>query len=164
MNILNKVLNLFDRLVTLGAILVGVILVILTLSVSYAVVVRSTLGWTIKGALEWWEYSLVFVTFLGSAWVLKMEGHVSMDILVSRLKPRHQALISGSVSILGLITCVILTVYGVWATLHDFQTGQCLIAELKIYRFPLIMVIPLGSFLLSGEFLRRALRYFKGLK
>ena len=164
MKMFAKIGNIFERLNVFGAILVGAVLYLLMLSVSFAVVTRYALDWTIKGAFEFWEYSLIFVTFMGAAWVLRRGGHVSMDIAVTRFSPRFQALINGSTSILGFITCLILTAYGAWATWLDFQTGRNLVAELLIPRFPLLMIIPIGSLLLSVEFLRRTSRYFRSWK
>ncbi len=161
MKILAKAANIFERLESFGALVVGVLLILLMLSISYVVTVRYILGWTIRGIFEWWEYSLLFITFLGSAWVLRRRAHVVLDIAISHLEPRAQVIVNIITSILGIILCLILTGYGAWASYLDAKSDYHIIAELMVPRFPILMAIPLGSFLLSIEFLRRTLRYIR---
>ena len=72
-----------DRILTGMAVLAGLLLLFITFSISYGIFTRA-LGfqspvWTI----QFNEYSLLWMTFLGSAWVLNRRKHVAVDVITS---------------------------------------------------------------------------------
>ncbi|GAH24314.1 unnamed protein product, partial [marine sediment metagenome] len=64
---------------------------------------RNLFNYSIRWVLEISEVSLLFITFMGAAWLLRREGHVSLDLLVPRLKPKTQTIINVTTSIVGAI-------------------------------------------------------------
>ena len=101
MKILMKVTNSFDGALNATGFLASILLGFIMCSVTAEVVARHFLGISIS----WWmvettEYMLLYITFLGAAWVLRKEGHVKMDLLLSRFKPRDQDTVNIITSIL----------------------------------------------------------------
>ncbi len=88
MNWLRTVGRVFDRLNGVLAVMGATLLILVMLSVSYNVATRYFFRFSTPGMFEIWEYSLLYMTFLGAAWLLRREGHVSMDIVLNHLKPR----------------------------------------------------------------------------
>ena len=162
MKLIAKVANILDRLNDLLALMAIGLIAFLMLSVTYAVVARYFLGFSTKGLFEIWEYSLLYIPFLGAAWLLKREGHVSVDVLLNHLKPRVQAIINTITSVLGAMVCLTLVWYGTQVTWRSFQEGSRLYSVLYTPEFLIVMIIPIGSFLLFIQFLRRTYRYSKG--
>jgi len=162
MKLITKVANTFDRLNDLFALMAIVLLVFLMLSVTYAVIIRYFLGLTTKGLFEIWEYSLLYIPFLGAAWLLKREGHVSVDVVINYLNLRVRAILNTITSILGASVCLALAWGGTQVTWECFQEGRRIPGELYPPEFPILMIIPLGSFLLFIQFMRRAYRYSGG--
>ena len=154
MKMRRRFIAVFDRTIDSLAYLADVIIICLMLAVVVGVVMR-LIGIPVLGLFEITEYSLLFITFLGAAWLLKKEGHVKMDILLSRLSARDQTLVNIITSIIGVIICLAVTWYGVRVTLESFQTGYFTQSYLKLPRAPLLAVIPVGGFLLFVQFLRR---------
>jgi len=107
------------------------------------------------------EYVMLFITFLGIAWLLKKEGHVVMDLLLDHLnrKSRHMAV--AITSVVAAITCFIITWYGVVVGLDWYNINYFYQGALDIPAFYLEAVIPVGMFLVSIQFLRRAYSNWK---
>lgn len=125
------------------------------------VVARKFFQYSIPGAIELTEYSLLYITFLGAAWMLRREGHIKMDMILNALNLRVQSILSTITSVIGAIICVVLTWYSAELTWDQIQTGHFRPTTLEIPVAFTIAIIPIGSFLLFVEFLRRGLRYGK---
>lgn len=162
MKLIDKAANIFDRLNDLLALMATVLLAFLMLSVTYSVVIRYFWGFTTFGLFEIWQYSLLYIPFLGVAWLLKREGHINMDVVLIRLKPKAQAILNGITSILSALTCLALIWGGTLMTWESFRAGHRIIGELFPPEFLILMIIPIGSFLFFIQFLRRTYGYFGG--
>jgi len=155
-NFLKKTDTIFDRMLTHLSILAGFLLVFATFSVTAEVIARYFLNSPIVWVVEISEYILLYVTFLAAAWVLKNEGHVKMDLILSRLNPKTQHLTNTITSVVGVIVCSIIGWHGVRVTWRLFQTDYFTPTILELPKFIIIVIIAIGSFLLVIQFLRRA--------
>jgi len=164
MRLVRKLTIIFDRIVGFAHILAGILLIFAMVSVSAAIASRYLLGHPIGWVIEISEYILLYVTFLVAAWVLREEGHVKMEIVLSRLNPRVQSLINTITSAISAIICLILTWYGVKVTWDLFQGGYFTPTILELPKFIIIAVIFVGSFLLFVQFMRRGHGYLEGWK
>jgi TRAP-type C4-dicarboxylate transport system permease small subunit len=162
MNWLRTIGRVFDRLNSVLAVMGATLLILVMLSVSYNVATRYFFRYSTPGMFEIWEYSLLYMTFLGAAWLLRREGHVSMDIVLNHLKPRAQAMLNTVTSILGALMFLALTWYGAQATWRLFQAGTRIPGDLYPPQGAIVIIIPIGSFLLFIQFLRRTHGYFTG--
>ena len=129
------------------------------LAVSVDVVLRYFFNRPTVWVLEICEYILLYVVFLGAAWVLKEEGHVRVGLVVDRLSPKTQALVHTITSVVGALVCLTLIRYGVQVTWNHFVRGVPSIEMLHLPQFLILMIIPIGSFLLFVQFLRRSYGY-----
>lgn len=155
MKLTTKAGTIFDRTVGLLAVLGAVLIVFTMLSITWEVfVARFLLDRPQMWVVEISEYSLLFITFLGTAWVLKRDGHVKMDLVLTRLNPRAQLVMNTITSTVGAIICLALTWYGARATWNAFQLGLYVMSILEPPRAVIFAIIPIGCFLLSIQFLR----------
>ena len=162
MKLSGKISSIFDHTINIGGALAGVLLVTLMLVVSVKVFFRYILHEGLVGIDQISGMVLLYITFLGAAWVLKRGGHVVIDILFVRLKPEPQRRLSIINSIIGAIICLILTWYGTLEGLDSWQKGIMTARELEMPRVISIAIIPVGCFFLSLQFLRRAWSYCRG--
>ena len=160
MKLLRKVTTIFDRIINVLAVLAGIILIYIMLSVCTEVLVRY-LGHQTRWVIEIATYGLLFMTFLVAAWLLRKEGHVRMELVLSRFSPRTQTIINTITSILGTVTCFIITWYSVLSTWEHFQKGWLMSTLLEPPAYPILAIIPVGSFFLSIQFIRRTYGYLK---
>ena len=151
-----KISTGFDRTLGILAFLGAVLMACMMLGVSVDVVLRYFFSRPIHWMLEVTAYSLLWMTVLGVAWVLKGEGHVKVDVLLNRFRPRVQAALTIITSLIGAIIFLVITWYGVKVTWEHLQTGYFLSTLLRPPKWPILAIIPIGSFFLSIQFLRRA--------
>jgi TRAP-type C4-dicarboxylate transport system permease small subunit len=146
----------FDRIIGAFMFFGAAVLAFLMISVCWDVVARTFIGKPLTWVLEFTEYGLLYMTFLCATWVLKHEGHVTNDVLFTRLSPRNQALCIAITSILGAVICMLLTWFGAHVSLEKLLSGAYQPTPIEPPDFPIFAIIPIGCSLLAIQFLRRA--------
>jgi len=159
MKFLSKASGIFDRIIGLLASLGAAVIIFMTIIVCWDVASRffvgSGMGWT----LEVVEYGLLWFTLLATAWVLKKERHVKIDILLTRFSPKTQALLNIITSTLTAVACLFIVWYGAEVTWEFFQTGELLPSLVMPPKFLPYLIIPIGFAFLFVQFARRAYGY-----
>jgi TRAP-type C4-dicarboxylate transport system permease small subunit len=164
MKFLNILAVVYDRILGYMALIAAVLLTFTMLSVSTDVVMRYVFDRPMLWVVEITEYILLWIPFLGAAWLLKQDGHVKVDILLSRLNPRIQALLSTITAIIGLIICLVLVWYGVKVTWNYFIEGRYVYSPLSIPTAYVMGIVPLGCLMLIIQFVRRSYNLVKEAK
>jgi len=155
---------IFDVIVDSLAIFAGALLVLVMLSVTMDVILRYFFSRPQSWVGELSEYALLYITFAGTAWVLKRDQHVKIDILIAALSPKKRKIFNLPVCIIGIFVCAILTYYGVKVTWDHFARGVCNVSLMEFPKGPLLAVIPVGMFLLLIQFIRRFYQSLKELR
>lgn len=164
MKITAKLRAIFECTLNVLSVAAGVLVTFLMVGVSVDVFMRYFLNRPIFWMIEITQYAMVFILFLGAAWLLRQDGHVVMDVLTTRLGQKSRNLANVITSILGAIVCLIITWYGVKVNWDYIQIDYIYSATLEIPAFLLQAVVPLGTFLLFIQFLRRAYGYLGKLR
>jgi TRAP-type C4-dicarboxylate transport system permease small subunit len=154
--LLNKTSLVFDHILEVFMFLGAAILAFLMLAVCWDVIGRTFAGKPLTWVLEFTEYGLLYMTFLCTAWVLKNEGHVTSDLLLVSLSPKNKALMNTVTSILGAVICLFVAWFGSDVSWEKLQSGAFQPTAIEPPDFPIFVIIPVGSFLLFIQFLRRA--------
>ncbi len=105
------------------------------------------------------RYGILYITFLGAAWVLAQDGHVKVDLILNRLKPETQALLNAFNSIISAIVCLLIVWYGARVTWENIEMYYRLETALAPPQFAIVIAIPVGSFFFFLGFLRKSYRY-----
>jgi TRAP-type C4-dicarboxylate transport system permease small subunit len=142
------------------AILSGISVVLITLLICWEVFMRAVLhsgqGWV----TEFSENLLVFMVFLGAAWVLQKDGHVSVDILYFNLKANNKRVLDIVISVIGLSVCLVMMVRCIGFTIDNIQRGML---QIKTIAWPvgiMFSVMSFGFFLLCIEWIRKLVLKF----
>ncbi len=159
MKLLTKVTAIFDRTIGSLAALASFLILFIAVSVSTAVVMRYFLGRPIFWVIEISGYSLLYITFLTAAWLLKNEGHVKMDLLLNRLRPGAQSILNMITSAVSAIALLIVVRYSARATWEYYINDYYVPGLLEPPQWAILIIIPIGSLLLSIQFLRRTYGY-----
>jgi len=162
MKLLTKIGTNFDKIMGILFVFASVLLVFTMFSVCLDVVMRYFVSRPQRWVIEVVAYCLLFMTFLAGAWVLKKEGHVKIDLVVDRLKPRGRAMLNTITSVFAAIMWLVLTWYTSQLVWDLFQRGELMPTALEPPKAPLVVIIPLGSFLLFVQSLRRANGFLGG--
>ncbi len=157
----SRAIRAFDLIVDGGAILAAVLMIAVMLTTTVKVVFRYGLREGLIGIDQISGTMLLYITFLGAAWVLRREEHVTLDLVVGRIAPevRRQMLVWGSVA--AALVCLTVTGFGTFETVTSWQRGIRIPAELEMPRAINLVVIPVGCLFLGLQFLRRAWRHWR---
>jgi TRAP-type C4-dicarboxylate transport system permease small subunit len=142
--------------------LAGILLVFIMLSVCLEVILRSFFNRPQIWVTEVTECLLLYITFLGTAWLLREEGHVKVDIILDRLKPKTVTFFGIISSLIGLFVSLILSIYGLSVTWSYFQRGIYTPTAMEIPVFAILLIIPIGSAMLFIQFMRRTGKFIAG--
>lgn len=154
----------FDTTLIVLSFISGLLLVFITFSIGYAILSRLLNLPSLIWVVQFNEYALLWVTFLGTAWVLKNDQHTSIDILTRFLGGKTMAVLKCLHGVLGMGLCSILTWYGALTVIDQFQRGTIDVKAIDIPMYLILFVIPLGFFLLFIQFLRNLFHAIVELK
>ncbi|MDR3271807.1 MAG: TRAP transporter small permease subunit [Peptococcaceae bacterium] len=151
----------FDWVVNAGFYIASALMGFITVLVTLNVLLRFAFNYDIAWVLEVTEYSLVFIAILASAYVLRVEQHISIDTILLLLKKRLSSLVNGFMSLVGVAICGIFCLGSALLTYQEYTNGIIMANKiLQIPRYWLVLVLPVGFFLLTIQFILRASGYF----
>jgi C4-dicarboxylate transporter DctQ subunit len=153
--------KIYDFILSFFAFLACLTLIAMMLATVIKVAMRVFFNYGLHGIDQISGIMMVYITFLGAAWVLRKDGHVTVDILMTIVSPPVRRMMLIISSILSAIVCLIIAYYGYYAVIRSVQRGIMVAAELEIPRAINLAVIPLGCFLLGVEFILRTLRFIR---
>jgi TRAP-type C4-dicarboxylate transport system permease small subunit len=150
-----RVIYIFDKIIEIGREAAIVMVIFLMIGISARVFLRYTLDVPINWVVDISTIFQVYLTFMAAAWLLREEGHVSIDIILSYLRPRYRYFLQIINSILCAIICIIVLVYGAIETWSSWKSKLYLGMPMEPPKWSLFIIIPIGSILLLIQFLRR---------
>jgi C4-dicarboxylate transporter DctQ subunit len=152
----DKLDSLLDRLNSVMAWIAALAIIFMMFAISYAVMMRYVWNKPVPWIVEISSYLMLYITFLGTAWLQRKGGHVEVDLFTGRLKPRVRAAFKTITSLGGAVVGFILAWKGSLVTVDYFQRDVTAIGILNTPQFLLMGIIPIGGFLLLVEFLLQA--------
>jgi len=156
MNFLSKLTKFFDFMLDIMFVLAGLLLMFAMVSISVAIASRYFLGMPIGWVVEISAYIMLYITFLVAAWVLRDDGHISIDVVILMFRPKIRYLMDFITSIVGSIVFLIITWYGGKVSWDLFKLNYFTETMLELPKCIFIGIISFGSFTLSLQLLRRA--------
>lgn len=145
---LNHIENIFA---IIGAILIA----ISVFTVVMEVVARALFNYSFIWVNELSEYILLYIPFLGAAWLLRTNGHITVDILEEKMSTHLRYLSDIFISIIGIVICVVFIWYGSLTTLDVFVRDIRSLTTIRVPQIYVIIIIPIGTFILLLEFIRK---------
>ena len=160
---LTRAARWFDRFNQVLAAIACTMLVLITLAICWEIVARWTFNLNNPWLVELSEITLLYVTFLGAAWVLGNDKHVTIDLIIERISGVTQRWLHLALSLLAAVTCFTLVWFGILVALDQFQNEIREPTIMAPQSFWITLVIPFGFLLLGVQFLRRGVRSLLGL-
>jgi len=143
-----------DRIVDFLAAVAGVILCALIVLICCDVAARNFKLFAIPWSLEGAQIALYCLTFLAAPWVLKVGGHIAVDLLVQNLEGAKALRVGRLTSAAGALVCAILTYYAVRVFLNFAIDGQEVHGALIYPRWLVYIPAPITFFLMFLIFAR----------
>ena len=127
---------------------IGVFFLIAMMLLTVAdVFMRYVLNRPILGSVEITRYLMVSLAFLGLAWCAVVKGHVRVELLISRLSPRAQAIFDSITCFFSLFIFVLITTYGFLEARERWAFYEAS-DVLQIPSYPFFLVLAFGSAIL----------------
>ncbi|WP_041965091.1 TRAP transporter small permease [Mesobacillus selenatarsenatis] len=136
----------------------GILLAISTITVVMEVISRYLFNYSFLWVNEISEYILLYIPFLGGAWLLRSNGHITVDILEELMSSRLRFLSDILIAIVGILICIIIVWYGTLTTFDVLYRDVRSLTTLQIPQVYVMAIIPLGTFILMLEFIRKLYR------
>jgi TRAP-type C4-dicarboxylate transport system permease small subunit len=121
---------------------------------------NNPMGWVIEVC----EYLLLYITFLGAAWLLRENGQVRVDIVMMLLPAATERYFMIVTSFAAAVACLILCIISGITTFEQFISKMLEIKTLNVPKWIVMVVIPIGSLLVSIEFLRQGFAWLQRSK
>ena len=155
MPIFEKVGKAFDIILDVSAYMCMFFIAFIIATLVLDITLRTAISQTLGPVTDLDRLLLVYIPFLGGAWLLRREGHVNVDLISSRLPRTPQFILLIFFSIIGIIIGILMVWYGGNLTIEliqrDSRTLDILETPMWVYQIP----IPIGGLLLAGQFVRR---------
>lgn len=153
---LRAVNAVIDGAITACGLLAALIVAALAGCVALEVVMRYFFNAPTRWVIEFSEYALLWLAFLASAWILRAEGHVRVEMLTEVLPPRWQQRLHSITSWVGAAVCAVLCWVTTAYVLRIRETGEILFKAVPVEKWVIMAVMPPGLALLAIQFVRRA--------
>lgn len=154
-------MRLFENLVTkinIGMMwFCGILIVLMGLATTYDIIMRSLFKAPTQWAFELNSYLCAAVAFLAGGFTLMVNGHVRVDILYLRFRPRKKALADACTSAFVFLLCAVLILIGSQTAIESWQAGSRSGGGLNPPLFIPQLLVPLGGFLLGLQVVIRFL-------
>jgi C4-dicarboxylate transporter, DctQ subunit len=155
MSILGKVGQSFDKTLDIMAYICMFFIAFIIFTMVLDITLRATIRQTLGPITDIDRLLLVYLPFLGGAWLLRREGHVNVDLILARLPRIPQSILLVLFSMIGIILGILMVWYGGKLTIEliqrDSRTLDILETPMWVYQIP----VPIGGLLLFGQFIRR---------
>ena len=161
---MQRLLRILDRIedaMSFGAIL---LLAAITAAVCLEVFMRYVLNDPLVWVVEFAEYSLLYICFLGTAWALREGNHVRVDIFLSAFSERWRQRFGVVSSLLGLGITSVFVIWGALAVREKFISGAYNPTVVEFPTWIVLLCIPVGSLILAFRFLRNMVEYATGVR
>ncbi len=146
--------RIYDGVLFGMAIIAGLLLVWLMLSVITSVLMRNAglqpFAWLFTSA----EYGLLYMTMLGAPWLVREKGHVHIELVTAALPFGLRRIVSRTVAGACVLVCLILAWQGADLVLTNIERGDY---DTRAYYFPrwmLTIAFPLSFGMMVIEFSR----------
>jgi TRAP-type C4-dicarboxylate transport system permease small subunit len=160
LKVLRKAGAIFDRILNVCGWAAAILLNIAMLLVCCDVLLRYFLNRPLRWGVEVNEYILMGITSFGLAWLLKENGHVNVDLVQTRLKPRVRAMVNAISSGLCTIGFAIIVWYGAGRVWHLYLWKAQTTKVLFLPKAPLVGFLVMGCLLLVIQLARKSWEYW----
>jgi TRAP-type C4-dicarboxylate transport system permease small subunit len=155
-------IKLLDRVCEVLAVAAATLFLFCTFSICYTIFTRAVGVASPIWVVQFNEYAMLWTTFLGTAYLLLRNRHVSIQIVTSRLGGKGKRLLTRSHNLLGMSLCLVLCYFTSASTLDHIARNVIDVQAVDVPKGYVLLIIPLGFLLLSLQFLRRFVQGLKG--
>ncbi|MCC1491262.1 TRAP transporter small permease [Cognatishimia sp. F0-27] len=145
-------IRIYDGLILAMALVAALMLVWLMVSIVLSVTMRNLgvqpFAWLFTSS----EYALLYMTMLGSPWLVREKGHVHIELVTAALPGPARRVVSRSVSALCVLVCVILAWKGGELFMTNVERRDFDVRAYFTPKWILTIAFPISFGLMAVEF------------
>ncbi len=146
--------RLFDGAIGLS----GLLLWGMAISVTISVLARYFLGRPLAPLFEVTEYGILAVTMIAAAAIARDDAHVRMDLIDEYVPARANQILDYAADVVVLATSAVVAAASVYVVYRSYASGIRTTTFMRLPRWPILSMIPIGMSLVVIEQLRRLYR------
>ncbi len=155
--------NTYDKVLTSMAVISSGLILLLMILIVVQVFCRY-FSKPILFTSELATYILLILGLPSAAYLLRKDQHAVIDSFYYLLNPKKRSVLNLAKCILGGIACFVTTWFGAIVTYQQYIRGVRIPDTLQTPTYLLLVLIPFGTFLITIEFVRKAIQAYKELK
>jgi len=148
------VLKILDAVCNFLAILAGIYLVAIMFGIVFQSTARSFNYSGSSHIFTFSEYGLLYIAMLASPWLVRLRGHVYIELLTAALPRDFGRLFSRFVALLCAAICFVLVWYSLQNTIKAYNFGDADMRSLDMPKWMLLVSMPISFGLMGLNFLR----------
>ncbi|WP_066073804.1 TRAP transporter small permease [Neobacillus soli] len=152
MNFFKAIYKTTDRLVSLGGLISGILIVLVAGMIFYEVLSRAIFNEPTIFATELSIYALIGSCFFGSGYALRKFSHITVDLVTNILPEKPKTIFEILSNLLGLLFGVIFTWYGFYHVQGTMELGVTSSSLLRVPMYLPELTMPIGGVLLCLAF------------
>ena len=145
-------MRFIDKICNLLAILAGVYLVV----IMFGIVIQATLrSFNFSGSshiFTFSEYGLLYIVMAASPWLVRIRGHVFIEMLTAALPKESARIYSRCIAVLCLVICLFLVWYSGFNTLKAYNYGDADMRSLDMPKWLLLISMPICFSLMAVSY------------
>lgn len=158
MKVLSRLDTIFEKMIIALKNIALLLLVLITLMGVLEVLLLNLFNVSVAWMLEVSEYALAYIVFLAAAKMVNHGGLIKIDIFVKSLGTKTQLVLELIGNFICFLVSLIITTFGLFKVLSLYEQGVRTQSVLELPKGLLLVIIPLGFFFLTLEFLRTMIR------
>lgn len=147
-------MRIVDAISNFLAILAGVYLVAIMFGIVFQATARSLNYSGNSNIFTFSEYGLLYIVMAASPWLVRMNGHVFIEMLTAALPARFAGIFSRGVAVLCVVICLFLVWYSGATTIRAYNFGDADMRSIDMPKWLLLVSMPIGFGLMALNFLR----------
>ena len=144
----------------IGMIMILVAIVTITIHVVMRKLFHHPINWTIDVSMLF----LFYITIFGSAWLLREDGHVSLDILKERISKHGMAKFEMVTNSIGALLCLVVVYFSILQTIKTIRFEIIVDMPLQPPKWIVLGFLPIAFMLMFFEFVRKIVIYYHEFK
>ncbi len=147
-------MRLLDFICNVLAVIAGAYLVAIMFGIVFQATARSFGFSGSSHVFTFSEFGLLYIVMLASPWLVRLRGHVFIELLSAALPNSAQKAYSRAVAALCIIICLFLMYYSFQNTMKAYRFGDAEMRSLDMPKWLLLGTMPLCFGLMALNFLR----------
>lgn len=145
----NKTISVFDKIIDGSQVIAEILFLIMLVLINLSTIMRYFFSLPIGWSVETSEFLMVCIVFLSATWVLKMNAHIRVDIILSHLKGKCQNGLFMVTKLVSIVVFGILTYYSGFATYNHYINNIKTVTSFSFPKYMLLLIMTIGfAFLL----------------